>query len=40
MRNTDLVQLVAQVYGVDVVGFQIGEHDDLHYRRLKVENAG
>lgn len=27
--NAHRIQLVAEVYGVDVVAFEIGEHDDL-----------
>jgi hypothetical protein len=29
LRNTYLIELVAEVYWVDVVALKIGEHDDL-----------
>ena len=28
-RQTDLIQLITEVYWVDIIAFQVGEHDDL-----------
>ncbi|KAK7473046.1 hypothetical protein VKT23_001150 [Stygiomarasmius scandens] len=28
-REDELVELIAEIYRVDVVAFQVGEHDDL-----------
>lgn len=33
--NTHLVQLIAQIYWVDIVAFQIREHDDLWAQRRR-----
>jgi hypothetical protein len=39
-RYTHLIQLIAQVYGVDVIALQVGEHDDLHgVPRRSVEHV-
>ncbi len=38
-RGTHLVELVAQVDGVDVVAFEIGEHNDLwNAERVRVQS--
>ena len=29
MVVTNLIQLIAKVYRIDIVAFQVGEHDDL-----------
>ena len=28
-RETNLIQLITQVYWVDIIALQVGEHDDL-----------
>ena len=27
--ETDLIQLITEIYWVDIIAFQVGEHDDL-----------
>jgi hypothetical protein len=39
-RDTHLIQLIAKVYGIDVVALQVGEHDDLRgVPRRSVEHV-
>lgn len=33
--ETHVVQSVAQIHRIDIVAFQIGEHDDLERRRCE-----
>ena len=35
-RRAHLVELVAEVYGVDVVALEVGEHDDLRAEGDKI----
>lgn len=37
-NSTHLVQLVSQVYRIDVVAFEIGKHDDLGVKKsIKIK---
>lgn len=40
--GTDLVELIAEVYGVDVVALEVGEHDDLcgRWRLVRKREGG
>ena len=35
-KDTHLVELIAEVYRVDVVAFEVGEHDDLRAEWDKI----
>lgn len=38
--KTHLIELIAQVYRVDVIAFEVREHDDLRGRGCKYELGG
>jgi hypothetical protein len=31
--ETDLIQLITEIYWVDIIAFQVGEHDDLSEKK-------
>lgn len=36
--DTYLVQLIAQIYRIDIITLQVGEHDDLQHNRTPKES--
>ena len=33
-RETNLIQLITQVYWVNIIALQVGEHDDLSEKKI------